>query len=76
LDRLIFLTKQILIKSDNLSQLEFGPPISFQFAFIACRIVAIITRQTAFDPSLTFDALAADIRPMASVSLSSTTTKF
>jgi hypothetical protein len=28
LDRLIFLTKQALIKSDDLSQLVFGPPIS------------------------------------------------
>jgi hypothetical protein len=36
LNCLIFLTKQALIKSDDLSQLEFGPPISFQFAFIAC----------------------------------------
>jgi hypothetical protein len=36
LNRLIFLTKQVLIKSDDLSQLEFGPPMSFQFAFIAC----------------------------------------
>jgi hypothetical protein len=36
LNRLFFLTKQALIKSDDLSQLEFGPPMSFQFAFIAC----------------------------------------
>ena len=29
LNRLIFLTKQALIESDDPSQLEFGPPISF-----------------------------------------------
>ena len=33
---LIFLTKQALINSENLSQLEFGLAISFEFAFVAC----------------------------------------
>ncbi|KQW21850.1 hypothetical protein ASC80_00035 [Afipia sp. Root123D2] len=36
LDRLILLAKQALISSDDLSELEFSAPISFQFAFIAC----------------------------------------
>ena len=44
LKRLIFLTKQVLIKSDELSQLEFGPPMSFQFAFIACCRVVLRAR--------------------------------
>ena len=36
LNQLVFLTKQALIKSDGLSQLEFGASIFFQFAFITC----------------------------------------
>jgi len=35
-DPFIFLKKEIFTKSDGLSQLELGLPISFQFAIIAC----------------------------------------
>ncbi len=35
LNCLIFLTKQSFIQSNDLSQPNFSPPISFQFAFVA-----------------------------------------